>query len=699
LCDDKKNATLVVCLVHLMLDSITVDPNTLLRILALSKDATAIYNDVELHITFANNAMICLWGKDQTVIGKRLADAVPELEGQPFIGMLQSVWRTGKTIADTDVEAMLKVNGELRSFHFDFEYRALLNEQGKTYAILHTATDVTERFKARELDKERERKEQELNEELMASNKELISLNEEYRILHEEQASMNEELHATNEELADTQTELLSANNKLLESQFRLRDVLEQAPIGMCVLRGPNHIIEIANEAILNIWGRVRAEVMNKPHREARPELEGQPVFGWLDKVFSTGKRQINREFMVMLRQGDSIREAIVNSTYEALKDGEGNINGVLVVLEDITEAVKERREAMHIQEMFNLAIEAGDLGAFYYNPASNQFTGNETLKRWFGLGKDEYIDLQLATNVIADEDRHRVAQAIAAALNPASKHGYDIEYTIIHPQTHVPRMVKAKGKAQFDTNGTPLSLNGMLLDITERKQDEQRKNDFITMVSHELKTPMTSLKGYLQILDKKAQTSRDTFTVGALDKSLRQVEKMTSMINGFLNVSRLESGKIHIDKQLFDLAALVKDVEEESLASNTSHRIVFAPVESTPVMADRDKIGQVIINLISNAVKYSPQGSLINVACVTVNNWAMLSVKDEGMGIAQDHVNHLFDRFYRVESKNTKSIAGFGIGLYLCKEIIDRHEGTIAVKSEVGQGSTFYFTLPAEVN
>jgi len=677
--------------------NIAINDTALLRILALSKDATAVYNDVDLHITFANDAMIALWGKNRTVIGKRLADALPELEGQPFVEMLQTVWRTGKTIADSNVEAMLEVNGRLQSFYFDFEYRALINPQGNTYAILHTATNVTERFKAQERDRERERTEQELNEKLMASNEELMAVNEEYRILHEEQATVNEELYATNEELADTQTELLSANLKLLESQTRLRNVLEQAPLGMCVLRGPKHVIEIANEAILNIWGRARAEVMNIPHREARPELEGQPVFEWLDQVYRTGKRQVNREFKVWLRSGDGVREAIVNSIYEALKDSEGNINGVLIVLDDITEIVKERREATRVQEMFNIAIEAGELGAFYYNPHLNQFTGNETLKKWFGLGKDEYLDLQLAIDVIADEDRDRVGEAIAAALDPASGGGYDIEYTIIHPQTHAPRIVKAKGKAQFDTHGTALSLNGMLLDITERKQDEQRKNDFISMVSHELKTPITTLKGYLQLMDKRAKKLDDAFTTGALDKSLKQVTKMTSMINGFLNMSRLESGKIHIDKQLFDMADLVKEAEEESLASITSHQVVFAPVEPTLVTADRDKIGQVITNLINNAVKYSPQNSIINVACVTVNNVAMLSVQDQGIGIAQDNIDQLFDRFYRVESKDTKSIAGFGIGLYICKEIIDRHKGTIGVKSETGKGSTFYFTLPVE--
>jgi len=232
-------------------------------------------------------------------------------------------------------------------------------------------------------------------------------------------------------------------------------------------------------------------------------------------------------------------------------------------------------------------------------------------------------------------------------------------------------------------------------MDITEQKADEQRKNDFISMVSHELKTPLTSMNGYLQMLQLKARKTEDGFTVHALDKANKQVSKMTAMINGFLNVSRLEAGKIYIDKQHFDMALLIKEVEEESIATISSHRVVFAPVEQTFVNADREKIGQVINNFISNSVKYAPAGSTIQVACITIGANTQVSVKDEGMGIKQDDINHLFDRYYRVEGYHMKSIAGFGIGLYLCKEIIQRHDGHIWVESEVGKGSTFYFSLP----
>ncbi|HEC0197052.1 TPA: hypothetical protein R1Q24_005327, partial [Escherichia coli] len=158
-----------------------------------------------------------------------------------------------------------------------------------------------------------------------------------------------------------------------------------------------------------------------------------------------------------------------------------------------------------------------------------------------------------------------------------------------------------------------------------------------------------------------------DEFAIGSLNKANTQINKMTNMINGFLNVSRLESSQIHIDSQPFDFADLIREAEEEALSIVTTHRILFKPVQPTPVFADYDKITQVINNLISNAVKYSPAGSQIEVSCVTVNGMAQLSVRDQGMGISEKDLDKLFDRYYRVEGDQMKSISGFGIGLYLC--------------------------------
>ena len=142
-------------------------------------------------------------------------------------------------------------------------------------------------------------------------------------------------------------------------------------------------------------------------------------------------------------------------------------------------------------------------------------------------------------------------------------------------------------------------------------------------------------------------------------------------------------------------MAELVKEAEDEIRVMISSHHFIFEPMETTWVDADRDKIGQVINNLLSNAIKYSPLESTIHVSCITERGCVRVSVGDEGMGVQPQDVKKLFDRFYRVQGEPTKAIAGFGIGLYLCKEIVDRHKGSIGVESEPGKGSTFWFTLP----
>jgi len=233
------------------------------------------------------------------------------------------------------------------------------------------------------------------------------------------------------------------------------------------------------------------------------------------------------------------------------------------------------------------------------------------------------------------------------------------------------------------------------MADITEQKMDDIRKNDFIGMVSHELKTPLTSLNAIVQVLNTKLKASEDVFVPNALEKANNQVKKMSNMINGFLNISRLESGKILIEKSHFDIEELVREITEEQELSVTSHYISLVECAPITVYADRDKINSVISNLINNAVKYSPKDTTIQVACTVNKNEITISVKDEGMGIKPSDADKIFDRYYRVESNNTRHISGFGIGLYLSAEIIQRHGGRIWLESEPGKGSTFYFTLP----
>ncbi|WP_294286587.1 ATP-binding protein [uncultured Chryseobacterium sp.] len=644
--------------------------NLLIQALACSPAPTALYSGENIIIRFANKGMLELWGKDASVIGKPLMEALPELEGQPFLGLLQQVWHSGETYSVSEAPAKLIKNGKETLDYFDYEYRALLDENQKTWCILNTALNVTSRREFLQQIREKEEREQALNEEM---------------------ATTLEELTYSNEELGNS-------IQQLAQSREYVRAIIEQAPVGIAMLKGPDHVIEIANPAILQIWGRTEHEVLDQPHEDVRPELRGQPVNGWLREVYETGIPKINNEFVVKLHHNGGLREAIVNSIYQPIFSGDGKISGVLIILEEITRQVLERRKNENDQQMLALAIDAGDLATFYYQPATNLFSGNTLLKNWFGLSSSENLDLSIALEVIVPEDRERVAAAIIQSLRPDSDGHYFIEYKIQNKTDHKVRLLQARGRVFYDTKGNPLSLNGTLRDITEQKKEEERKDDFMGMVSHELKTPITSLKAYLQVLQRMAVKEENLMQQNTLEKSLKQVDNMAAMINGFLNVSRLDSGQMHIEKKPFDFQLFFSEIEDEVLSVIHTHKFIFNTSGPVLVSADREKISQVIHNLIGNAVKYSPIGTAVMAEySVTGDRHLKISVTDQGQGIAEEDRERIFERYYRAKDIQSTSIAGFGIGLYLCKEIIELHRGRIEVQSSPDQGSVFSFVLPLD--
>jgi PAS domain S-box-containing protein len=347
-------------------------------------------------------------------------------------------------------------------------------------------------------------------------------------------------------------------------------------------------------------------------------------------------------------------------------------------------------------EQTLQTAVQSANLGTWVIDAEARKIFPSPRVKELFGFNADEDMPLNAAIDQIVDEHRERVTKAIDAAIEKGES--YNIEYPVIGLRDKKIRWVKATGKLSLREDGQPPSFSGTIADITEQKQNEQRKNDFISMVSHELKTPLTSTISFVQVSQKKAAANGDTVAEGMLRRAILQLGKMTTLINGFLNVSRLEAGMIHIERQQFDMAVLMKEAEDGIVSDASSHQIYFAPVEETWVNVDKDKIEQVVNNFISNAIKYSPPNTTIQVACVTRDSYAYVTVKDEGMGIKPQDQQRLFDRYYRVEAVETKSISGFGIGLYICKEIVERHEGKIGVESVPGAGSTFWFMLPVVI-
>ncbi len=225
-----------------------------------------------------------------------------------------------------------------------------------------------------------------------------------------------------------------------------------------------------------------------------------------------------------------------------------------------------------------------------------------------------------------------------------------------------------------------------------EVKALNDKKDEFIGLASHELKTPLTSISGYLQIISRLVS---DESSKKFIDKTIHQVKKLSSLVSDLLDVSKIEAGKLQFAIESFDIKPVVEGAIELIQHSNNNYIITLdTSIDSLIINADPHRIEQVIINLLTNAIKYSPGGNKVDVLLHTKGNKVVIGVKDYGVGIAADKLTQVFSRFYRIEGANP-NISGLGIGLYLSNEIITRHKGKLWVDSELDKGSTFWFSLP----
>ena len=225
------------------------------------------------------------------------------------------------------------------------------------------------------------------------------------------------------------------------------------------------------------------------------------------------------------------------------------------------------------------------------------------------------------------------------------------------------------------------------------------RKDDFLSIASHELKTPVTSLKAYTQLLQMDAIENADKRRESMLAKMDSQIDKLTSLITDLLDTSKMQNGKLIYNKTFFQLNELVKEIVDEIQVTNASHQITIEKNIPLQLYADRERISQVLSNLLSNAIKYCPDCKEIIVRLEKKGEMAICSVQDFGNGILKAQQDKIFERFYRVTGNNLHTYPGLGLGLFIAKEIIERHHGKIWFESEEGKGSTFYFSIPIAVN
>lgn len=258
---------------------------------------------------------------------------------------------------------------------------------------------------------------------------------------------------------------------------------------------------------------------------------------------------------------------------------------------------------------------------------------------------------------------------------------------------------MSAFGKVIGWNDGKPARMVGVMFDITEGKNLQQKKEDFLGIASHELKTPVTSIKIYAELIEDILRRHDEIENTGLLTKLNQQIDRLTSLINDLLDSTRADEGKIEYRKTSFDITGLLKEKAEEMQRVAGTHHIHLHSDTSAMIYADRERIGQVVTNFLSNAIKYSVGESDIHVFCHAAEKEVAVSVQDKGIGIPATAIDKIFERFYRVDTAAMGNYPGLGLGLYISAEIIKNHHGTITVESKEGEGSVFRFTLPVIAN
>ena len=478
---------------------------------------------------------------------------------------------------------------------------------------------------------------------------------------------------------------------------YTFKTITDASPYPVYLCMGEKMTVAYANDATLKTWGKTE-EVIGKPFLEAIPELKEQPFMQLLLNVFHTGEPHYSLDKPAQLHVDGKLQTFYFKFSYQPFRSPEGEITGIFCFATDVTELVKSRQLLIASEESLRLAISAAELGTFDKDLKTGRFFWDQRTKELFNIDHDNLptYDGDFLPGIHPD-DRERIDLHMKefTMVEQRSNGTFDVEYRTQSPLDGRIRWIRSKGKVYFNAEHTPQRFIGTVIDITEQREAEMSKSDFVSIASHELKTPLTTIKAQVQLLLRRGKQYPDDFSTNSLQRVNRQIDNMTTIINNFLNNNRLLEGKIQLQLSQFNLHELLTELVTDHVEILSQHTLVLQEYDEVIVNADRSKISQVIENMLTNAAKYAAAGTMISISCKTKTNEVEISISDQGVGIPLSEQHKIFERFYRVENPLVKNSSGFGLGLYLVSEILRYHKSEIKVDSEPGKGSRFYFSLP----
>ncbi|TDO82848.1 hypothetical protein EV143_102108 [Flavobacterium chryseum] len=642
---------------------------------------TCLYVGPDMRIEIANKIIMDHWGRGPEIIGKNMLDVFPEAINQPFPEILKEVYRTGKLYEQKGARADIIINGELTTLYFDFTYKPLFDINGNVYAILDVATDVTEQVKA---------------------------------------------------------------NRLLQENQDFIRKIFYTSPVAKLVYVGKDMILREANEKMLSIFGR-DTSIIGKPIGETMPELKNTELFEKYNYVLETGEiYEVFAERIEFVKDGISYL-GYYDYTYKPLFDDNNKPYGVICIAIDVTDQVYARQKQEEAEAGLRGAVELAQLGTWSIDVATNGLTYSDRLIEWFGFDPADN-DYNEVIPVLMEEDRERVSNAVAWALNPESGGVYDEVYTVVHPKTGHKRILHAQGKTVFDLAGNPVRMNGTAQDVTIQQElqialeqevrirteelataieelettneDLEKSNgrllqsneelaQFAYIASHDLQEPLRKISTFSQMLESSLGENKTAGAQNYIDKIVHSATRMRSLINDVLNYSQLaKSEEQYIEVDLNEVVTnLISDYDlliEQKKAKIHIDKLPF--VNANPM-----QMTQLFRNLIGNALKFSKKdrdpiisilaepAELSDINKIHAGNlnavFYKIQIKDNGIGFQPEYFERIFNIFQRLHSKS--DYEGTGIGLAMCKKIMQNHGGDIFAESNFGEGSVFSIIIP----
>ncbi|RZL51121.1 MAG: PAS domain-containing sensor histidine kinase [Pedobacter sp.] len=598
-------------------------------------------------ILHANTPMSITWGPHfiqfyndafSTIIGDKHPGAMGGNAKQTFT----EIWGTTESLFDqvmngtpvtlSDVVLPLTVNGNLKNFYFDFAGSALKDEQGNVQGTLIIAHETTVKVGAIE---------------------DRINI----------QREINHMITQADEESAKLAAIIESSDDAIISKTLQ-------------------SIITSWNASAQRIFGYTAKEMIGESIYKLIPPDRTEEEPSILSRL-ANGERVEHFETKRLTKDGRLIDVSI---TISPIRDNKGNIIGLSKIARDITELKLSEEKSAKLVAI----IESSDDAIISKTLESIITSWNDSAQRIFGFTAEEMIGETIYKLIPTDRTEEELN--ILGRL----KQGERVEHFETKRLTKEGLLLDVSLTVSpiKDVRGNIIGLSKIARDITQQKLEEQRKNDFVAMVSHELKTPLTTISSYVQLLLAQSKKDGDEFRINALTRTEAQTKKMTAMIHDFLSLARLDEGKIPLNKTVFELHVLVEEVMEDVQLHSPKHQIELIDCEEIMINADRDKIGQVINNLLTNAIKYSPNNGKIILGCEKKKGKVKVYVKDHGVGINENEQSRLFQRFYRSNNEKVKMVSGFGIGLYLVSEILRFHGSKIELNSKENVGSTFFFVL-----